>query len=419
VLACLPTLHKELILAGDEYNMPEPPYPDKRTKGLNGRPQRVSTNTLPSPVGQTATGHIENMNGHYGQPTSFDRAPSTPSRTTTCFDLIRTALVANSGAEGLTSQAILNWLIANCQDDIQRYGNNQKLLRAIQSTLSQQAAREPPTVCKDKALGIKGSPIIWGLAKPMPSVENTSAGKASQVHPAGDRRHDGSEGLPVQGSQVAPVNSAHTMTTQGHDNSKTGSTQTVATECAGVGGREGPQHELSDTSRNVRDIANQMPRTAMKTTATTQTDPVSLVQHRTSFLNESQPGATTTRPDTATSDTGIIQEHSDDHEEQLRLGRLVSRIQDMQKEYKRLKHEIEEERMALPDLKILKENVEQKAEREADLTRLLEEACQAVRMARSDLEVATNKNTAIETAERKLEKMIADSEKLRSKLGIF
>jgi hypothetical protein len=405
--------------------MSESPYPNKRTRYDDGGPRRsgsLSTNThLSTPVGQTAT-YLIGVVDSRGNPTSLDSARTTPSRTT-YFDLIYDALNANQN--GLSSNGILEWLQANRQDAFRRYDKN-KLRASIQSTLSAQSNKPKPTVWKYKVDGSEGSGYIWRLANTMPLMENATAKETSQVPPADDGGRDGSvkfqdvqaSGSQVQNSQVAQVDSVDPIITQGHDNRKTGSTQTVATECAEVGGREGAQHELSDTSRNVRDIANLMTQTAMETTATTQTEPVSLVQHRTSLQDESQPGATTTRPGAPTSGTGIFQEHSDDHEEQLRLGRLVSRIRDKQKQYRRLKHGIEEERKALPDVKILEENVEQKAGRVADLTRLLEEARQSDKMARSDLEVTTTKITEIETAEREAEQIIADSEKLRSQLGI-
>jgi hypothetical protein len=386
--------------------MPEPPYPNKRTKGLNGQQQRppgwVSTNNpLPSPVDRTATDH---MNSHQGQPASMDRTSTTPSRTT-YFTLIRDALAANPG--GLSCPEILKWLETNRPDDFRRYDKD-KLKTSILTALSAQFNKSTPTVDKYRRGSSERSPYIWKLANAMPSVEDASAGKASQVHPAGEHGHDGSEESPVQGSQVAPVNNAHTMTTHGQDNRRTDSTQTVG---AGVRTSEDTQHKSSDTSRGVAYLLSQ---TAYETSATTRTSSLPPTQHPTGLQHESQSGATTTTPDTATSDTV----HGSNCKEVLRLGMMVTQLQEMGDLRRRKQRKIDEERIALPDVKILEEDAKQEAEKVTELTRLLEEARRSAENKRKDLEVTRTKKKEIEADQREVEQIEADSKELRSQLGI-
>jgi hypothetical protein len=236
----------------------------------------------------------------------------------------------------------------------------------------------------------------------MPLVENASAGEVSQVPPAGDRgRGELVESQEDAGSQVAQVDSVDTMTTHGHDNKRT--------ERAGAGAREETQHKLSDTSHNVGDAARLLSQTALKTAATTRTESLP-----TSLQDESQPGATITTPDTATSNTV----HGPNSEEVLRLGMMVTRLQDMGDRRRRKQRKIDEERIALPDVEILEENAKQEAEKVTELTRLLEEARKSAETACIDLEATRTKKKEIEADQREVEQMRADYQELHNQLGI-
>ena len=76
------------------------------------------------------------------------------------------------------------------------------------------------------------------------------------------------------------------------------------------------------------------------------------------------------------------------------------------------------DRNALPDINILVRNVEETAEKVAELRRILEEARESAETARKDLEVTLNKRREIENAERQVEQRIGDFEELRSQLDI-
>lgn len=79
---------------------------------------------------------------------------------------------------------------------------------------------------------------------------------------------------------------------------------------------------------------------------------------------------------------------------------------------------IQADRNALPDINILEKNVEETAEKVAELRRILEEARESAETARKDLEVTLNKRREIENAERQVEQRIGDFEELRSQLDI-
>ena len=64
---------------------------------------------------------------------------------------------------------------------------------------------------------------------------------------------------------------------------------------------------------------------------------------------------------------------------------------------------IQADRNALPDINILEKNVEETAEKVAELRRILEEARESAETARKDLEVTLNKRREIENAERQVE----------------
>jgi hypothetical protein len=86
----------------------------------------------------------------------------------------------------------------------------------------------------------------------------------------------------------------------------------------------------------------------------------------------------------------------------------------MKDQRKRQIQKIKAERNALPDIQILEKTVEERAEKVAELRRVLKEACQLAKTARKDLEGTLDKTSEIEIAEREVEQLKVDSKELRS-----
>jgi hypothetical protein len=64
-----------------------------------------------------------------------------------------------------------------------------------------------------------------------------------------------------------------------------------------------------------------------------------------------------------------------DHEDQLRYSKLVKRLRRMKDQRERQIQKIEAERNALPDIQMLEKTLEVRAEKVAELRRILKEAC--------------------------------------------
>jgi hypothetical protein len=208
----------------------------------------------------------------------------------------------------------------------------------------------------------------------------------------------------------------NTITTHGHENRRTGGTQTAERAEVRVG--EDTQHKSSDTSRNVGDVAYLLSQMASEPASTTRpsirASSLPPTQRRSSLQHGNQPGATTTMPGTAMSGTAP----GSNYKELIHLGTMVTRLQGMRDHCQSKRKKIDEERKALPEVEIQKENVKQTAEKEAELTRLLEEARRLAETARHDLEVTTTKIGEIEADEQEVKQLEADSKELYSRLGI-
>jgi hypothetical protein len=87
----------------------------------------------------------------------------------------------------------------------------------------------------------------------------------------------------------------------------------------------------------------------------------------------------------------------------------------MKDRHERQTQQTNAERNALPDIKILEKNFEQKEETVKELTRLLE---QTREFTLGDLEAIKIKINDIETTKQEVEQLVVTSKELRSRLGI-
>jgi hypothetical protein len=187
---------------------------------------------------------------------------------------------------------------------------------------------------------------------------------------------------------------------------------------------EETENVVSDTNHNTGDIAHQPPRISWELLATTIPELPVLVQPQTPAPDEIEVEAVVTIPSPEASDIEEIREPGagseescdSDPEVQRRYGKIVSKLRRMRIKRDKRKREIAADRSALPDMKILEQNVEQATQRVAELTRMLEEASQIAASACSAREGAINKIDEMEIAERELEQLIADHKVVRTQL---
>jgi hypothetical protein len=420
---------------GDVYNVLESSA--KRNKGNDGRWQHsgwLPTNTpTSSPADRTAAHNKTVADGNQSQFSASGKRRKPPIRTP-YFDLIQDALIANP--EGLCSNDVFEWLRTHRPDEFRKY-EEKKLRASVQATLSAQSAKLQPTVWKYKVDGAEGLGYIWKLANTAPLVDAASTRGVLQSPLAVDYRRHETEGSqddtrtpaslasPAHDSQKAQFRRMTPARVQGHDYSSGGDAHMVETEAAAVHG-DVTHHAVSDMNQNTEDSAHQLPRATSESLSTTKSKSPAMNQPQTHTHDEEEPESAIARPDSAASEVGETDRcvdmeegsHDSDHEEQLRYGRLVKRLRRMKDRRERQIQKIEAERNALPDIQMLEKTVEKTAEKVAELRRVLEEAYQSAETARKDLEVALNKTSEIEIAEREVEQLKVDSKELRSQLGI-
>jgi hypothetical protein len=416
---------------GDLYNVLESPA--KRNKGNDGRWRHsgwLPTNTpTSSPADQTETYNITVADGNQSQSVASGKRRKTPTRTP-YFDLIQDALIANP--EGLCSNDVFEWLRTHRPHEFGKY-EEKKLRASVQSTLSAQSNKPEPTVWKYKVDGAEGLGYIWQLADSAPLVEATSARGILQTPVAADYRRDEADcsqedtrapaslASPAHDSQRAQSRNMTPARVHGHDDSNGGDAQTVETEAAAIHG-DGTQQTMSDTIQDTEDFAHQLPRTTSEPLSTTQPKPPAIIQPQTHTQDEDKTeSAMAAASEVGEADRRVDMEEGSldsDHEDQLRYGKLVKRLRRMKDQRERQIQKIEAERNALPDIQMLEKTVEERAEKVAELRRVLEEACQSAETARKDLEGTLDKTSEIEIAEREVEQLKVDSEELRSQLGI-
>jgi len=212
---------------------------------------------------------------------------------------------------------------------------------------------------------------------------------------------------------------------QGHDDSSGGDAQMVETEAA-AGHGDGTQHAVSETNQDIEDFAHQLPRTTSEVLSTTHSKSPATIQPPAHTHDEDEPESAIARPDSAGSEAGGADRYGDiakgspdsNHKDQLRYGKLVTEIRKLKARRERKIQKIQADRNALPDINILEKNVEETAEKVAELRCILEEARESAETARKDLEVTLSKRREIENAERQVEQRIVDFRELRGQLDI-
>jgi hypothetical protein len=234
-----------------------------------------------------------------------------------------------------------------------------------------------------------------------------------------------------------PASSAHNLqrvravstdsaTVQRQNRWDNGSPQAPDKEGATVHEAVSTQHIVLDTTPITENHAPQLPHTFPEHPATAKSYFPMLLQPQTHTRVDTGPKAITRRQGPTASDAEGIRRHDDvpedpcnsDYEHQLHYGKLVNDLRKLKGRRERQTQQINAERNALPDIKILAKNVEQKEETIKELTRLLEQARESAMSARGNLEATKNKINDIETAEQEVEQLVVTSIELRSQLGI-
>ena len=213
-------------------------------------------------------------------------------------------------------------------------------------------------------------------------------------------------------------------TVKGHNSRSGDDTQVTETEDGAVNGVEEAEYVVSEPNSNARDSAHQPHRISLEPSAMTSSEVALLEQPQMPLRDEIEAEAVIAMPSSEASDIDGIRkpgagslESCDPHQEvQLHYGRIVSELHEMKISRDRRKREIAANRNALPNMKILEQNVEQSMQKVTELTRMLEEARQIAASASSAREIAINEIDEIEIARQKLAQHIADHKVLRTKL---
>jgi hypothetical protein len=399
--------------------------PVKRAKGNDGRPRpsgRLTANT-PTPPPDRATAYdtiVVESNRKYS--TLLGASQSTPARTPTRADLIHDALAANP--KGLCSNDVFKWLLEN-RPHAYWEGDVGKFKIDVRKALSAQSNKARPTVSKERDDGPGGSRFIWKLANmegQSPQVFNPTEFSRTEA----ERSH---ENIRTSASQARDLIRAGTRSTtpatvQGHNSRNGDDTQVMEKEDGAVSGSEEAEYVVSDPNNDTGDFAHQPHRISSEPSATTSSELPVLVQPQMPIQDEIEAEAFIAIPTSEASDTEGTRKPGDGTEEpcdshpevQLRYGKIVSKLHGMKNLRDKRKREIAADRDALPDVKILGQNVEQATQKVTELTHMLEEARQIAASACSAREIAINKIDEIEIAERELDQLIADHRVLRTQL---